>query len=72
MSLSEESQTLEGHVLTAAAAEQLGRNLQREDQLIFTLLHTFWEVSGCAYFGYKLPTGDLQDGSLLHTCRMAA
>ncbi len=43
-SLAMDSQQLEGHVLTSVAAEALGKNMQREDQLIFALLHTFWEV----------------------------
>ena len=46
-SLGERVQALGAHALTAAAVEQLQRNLQREDQLIFTLLHTFWEVRAC-------------------------
>lgn len=43
-SLAPEHQQLDGHVLTSAATEALSKNLQREDQLIFALLHTFWEV----------------------------
>lgn len=34
-------------MLTSVAAEALGKNMQREDQLIFALLHTFWEVRPC-------------------------
>lgn len=37
-------QQLEAHVLTSCATEGLAKNMQREDQLIFALLHTFWEV----------------------------
>jgi hypothetical protein len=43
-SLAQDLQQLEAHVLTSVAAEGLARNMQREDQLIFALLHTFWEV----------------------------
>ncbi len=43
-SLTPDSQQLDAHVLTSAAAEGLARNMQREDNLIFGLLHTFWEV----------------------------
>ncbi|KAK9915563.1 hypothetical protein WJX75_000816 [Coccomyxa subellipsoidea] len=44
-SLAQDLQQLEAHVLTSVAAEGLARNMQREDQLIFALLHTFWEVA---------------------------
>ncbi|BDA44258.1 hypothetical protein COCOBI_05-4420 [Coccomyxa sp. Obi] len=44
-SLSQDMQQLEAHVLTSCATEGLAKNMQREDQLIFALLHTFWEVA---------------------------
>lgn len=43
-SLSQDMQQLEAHVLTSCATDGLAKNMQREDQLIFALLHTFWEV----------------------------